>query len=108
MNSTNPQLIPKWINEEPDNFVINPGSSPVCSNEQIQLGNKEIMQICAYYLSVPRYPLFLKCGHLTCLPCFDTNYKLNFNSEFKVRCPTCKYFGSLEKTHTYKNTSRAS
>ena len=80
----NTQRIITWINEEPDNSFINPGYSPVFSDEHIQLGNKELMQICAHCLSVPRFPLFFKCGHLTCLPCLNKYYKLNFNYNFKV------------------------
>ena len=83
MNTKNTQRITEWINEEPDNFFINPGYSPVFSDEQIQLGNKELMQICAHCLSVPRFLLFFKCGHLTCLLCLYKYYKLNFNFKLK-------------------------
>ena len=61
------------------------------------------MEICVHCLSVPRFPLFFKCGHLTCLPCLNKYYKLNFNCKFKVRCPTSKYFGSFDEIYTYKN-----
>ena len=102
MNTKNTQRIITWINEEPDNSFINQGYSSVLSDEQIPLGNKELMQICAHCLSVPRFPLFYKCGHLTCLPLLDKYYKLNFNFKFKIRCPTCKHIGSLDEIHIFK------
>ena len=97
----NVRRITDWINKESDYFFINPGYYFVFIDEQIQLEDKELLQIFAHCLSVPRYPLFVKCGHLTCLPCLDKYYKLCFNFQYKIRCPTCKQFCSLDDICTF-------
>ena len=99
ISERNVQRITDWINKESDYSFIYPGYSFDFKDDQVQLEDKELLQICAHCLSVPRYPLFLKCGHLTCLPCLDKYYKLCFNFQYKIRCPTCKQFCSLDDMH---------
>ena len=67
----NIQRITEWIQSEVDYNFINPGNSISFQVDQVLLDqiDEELKQICPYCLSVPRYPLFFKCGHITCLPC---------------------------------------
>ena len=53
----NVQRITDWINKECDYSFIYPGYSFVFNDEQIKLDDKELLQICAHCLSIPRYPL---------------------------------------------------
>ena len=59
-----------------DNKFLNAGYTIGFQNDQFLLeqNDKELKQVCLYCLLVPRYPLFFKCGHLTCLPCL-TEYR---------------------------------
>ena len=98
----NVQRITDWIKQECDYSFIYPGYSFVFKDEQLQLKDKELLQICAHCLSVPRYPLFYKCGHLTCLPCLVKYYRLCFNFQYKIRCPTCKQYSSLDDIGIFK------
>ena len=106
ISARNIERITDWINKEPDYSFIYRGYSSEFKDEQIQLENKELMQVCAHCLSVPRYPLFFKCGHLTCLPCLIKYYKHYFNFQFKIICPTCKQYSSLDEINTYESEKR--
>ena len=100
------QRIIDWINKECDYLFIYPGYSVVFNDEQIKLEDKELLQICAHCLSIPLYPLFFKCCHLTCFPCLVKYYKLCFNFQYKIRCPTCKQFSSLDDIYTFNENKR--
>ena len=67
----NIQRITEWIQSEVDYNFINPSYTNDFPDDQVLLDqcDKELKQVCSNCLSVPRYPLFLKCGHLSCLPC---------------------------------------
>ena len=53
-----------------DYNFLNPGFTIVVQDDQVWLeqNDKELKQVCPHFLLVTRYPLFFKCGHLTCLP----------------------------------------
>ena len=65
----NIQRITEWIQLEVDYNFLNLGYTIAFNNDQILLeqNDKELKQICPNCLLVVRYPLFFKCGHLTCL-----------------------------------------
>ena len=67
----NIHLITKWIQSEVDYNFLNPGYKYAFQNDQVLLeqDNKELKQICPHCLVVPKYLLFFKCEHLSCLPC---------------------------------------
>ena len=67
----NIQRITEWIQSEVDYIFLNPGYNIAFNDNQILLeqNDKELKQVCTYCLLFPRYPLIVKCGHLTCLPC---------------------------------------
>ena len=46
-------------------------------------------------------PLFVKCGHLPYFLCLVKYYKLCFNFQYKIRCPTCKQVSSLNDICTF-------
>ena len=67
----NIQRITKWIQSKVDYNFLNPGYTIGFLDDQVILeqNDKELKQVCPHCLLVLRYPLFFKCGHLTCLPC---------------------------------------
>ena len=69
----NIQRISEWIKSEVDYNFLNPGYTIAFKDKQVVLeqSEKELKQVCPYCLLVPRYPLFFKCGHITCLPCLE-------------------------------------
>ena len=62
----NIQRITKWIQSEVDYNFLNPGYTYAFQNDQVLLeqNDKELKLVCPHCLLVPRYPLFIKCGHL--------------------------------------------
>ena len=52
--------------------------------------DKELKQVCLHWLVVPRYPLFFKCGHLTCHPCLKKYLRHRFMFEKILPRPICK------------------
>ena len=67
----NIQRIRKWIQAEVDYNFLNSGYTIALNDDKVLLeqNDKELKHVCPHCLLVPRYPLFFKCGHLTCLPC---------------------------------------
>ena len=67
----NTQRNTKWIQSEVDYNFLNLGYTIGFQNDQVLLehNDTELNKVCPHCLIVPRYPLFFKCGHLTCLPC---------------------------------------
>ena len=67
----NIQQITEWIQLEVDYNFLNPGYTIAFNHDHVVLeqNDKELKLVCPHWLLVPRYPLFFKCEHLTCLPC---------------------------------------
>ena len=100
----NIQRIKKWIQSEVDYNFLNQGYTIDFKDYQVLLeqNDKELKQVCPHCLLVPRYPLFFKCGHLTCLP-FLREYrrrKLMFEKLFP--CLICKQSCHLNEIYTYQ------
>ena len=64
----NIQRITEWIQSEVDSNFLNPGYTIAINDDQILLkqNDKELKQVSSCCLFVSRYPLFFKCGHITC------------------------------------------
>ena len=67
----NIQRITEWIQSEVDYNFLTPGYTITFNDDQVVLeqNDKELKQVFPHCLLVLRYPLFFKCGHLTCLQC---------------------------------------
>ena len=67
----NIQRITKLIQSEVDYNFLNPGYTIAFNDDQVLLeqNDNELKHIYFHCLLVPRYPMFFKCGHLTCLLC---------------------------------------
>ena len=62
---------------------------------------KELKQVCLHCLLVPQYPLFLKCGHLTCLPCLREYRKYKFMFEKIFPCLICRQSCRRDEIYSY-------
>ena len=104
LSPDNIQRITEWIQSKVNYSIIYPGYTNDFSNDQVLLDqcDKELKQVCPICLLVPRYPLFLKCGHLTCLPCLTEYRKDKFMFKKIFFCPICKQSCSLDKIYSYK------
>ena len=91
LSPQNIQRITEWIQSEVDYNFINPGYTNDFPDDQVLLYqcDKELKQVCPNCLLVIRYPLFLKCGHLTCLPCLKEYRKHKFMFEKIFPCSIC-------------------
>ena len=69
----NIQRITESIQSEVDYNCLNPRYTIAFKDEQVVLeqSEKELNQVCPYCLLVIRYPFFLQCKHITCLPCLE-------------------------------------
>ena len=88
----NVQRITKWIQSEVGYNFLNPGYTIGFQDDQVILeqNDKELEQVCPYCLLVPKYPLFFKCGHLTCFPCLREYRRHIVMFEKLFPCPFCK------------------
>ena len=100
----NIQRITEWIKSEMDYNFLNPGYTIAFNDDQVLLeqNDKELKQVCPHCLLVPRYPLFFKCGHLTCLPCLREYRRHRFMFEKILPCPICKQSCHLNEIYTYQ------
>ena len=100
----NIQRIKKWIQSEVDYNFLNPGYTIDFQDDQILLeqNEKQLKQVCPHCLLVPRYPLFFKCGHLTCLPCLREYRRHIVMFEKLFSCPICKQSCYLNEIFTYQ------
>ena len=87
-----------------DITFINPGYTNAFFVDQVLLDQyyNKLKQICSHCLLAPRYPLFLKCGHLTCLPCLREYPRHRFLFEKIITCPICQQFCRLNDIYSYK------
>ena len=99
----NIQRITKWIQSEVDYNFLNPGYAIAFNDDQVLLeqNDQELMQVCPHCLLVPRYPLFFKCGHLTCLQCLREYRRHIVMFEKMFPCPICKQSCLLNEIYTY-------
>ena len=100
----NTQRITKWIQSEVDYNFLNPGYSIGFQDDQVLLEHNDtkLKQVCPYCLLVPRYPLFFKCTHLTCLPCLREYQRHIVILEKLFPCPICKQSCSLNEIYPYQ------
>ena len=100
----NIQRITEWIQSEVDYNFLNPVYTIAFKDEQVVLGQSKtnLKQVCPCCLLVPRYPLFFKCGHITCLPCLEECRRHIFKFEINVLCPICKQSSCVNEIYTYK------
>ena len=87
-----------------DYNFLNPGYTITFKDEQVKLeqSGKDLKQVCPYCLLVSRYPLFFKCGHITCLSCLEECRRHIFKFEIIVPCPICKQSSRLNEIYTHK------
>ena len=100
----NIQRITKWIQSEVDYNFLNPYYTIAFNDEKVLLeqNDNELKLVCPYCLFVPRYPLFFKCGHHTCLLCLKDNRIHKFMFEKILPCPICKQSCYLNEIYTYQ------
>ena len=97
----NIQRITEWIHAELDYNFLTPGYSNAFKNKHVLLENQELKQICAICNHVSRYPLFYKCGHLTCLPRLREYKRLKFTFKLIISCPTYRQDCFMYEIYTY-------
>ena len=100
----NIQGINKWIQSEVDYNILNLGYTIGFQDDQVLLetNDKELKQVCPRWSLVPRYQLFFKCRHLTCLPCLR-EYRRNIVMFEKLfPCQICKQSCHLNEIYTYQ------
>ena len=90
----NIQRTKKWIQSEVDYNFLNPGYTIGFHDDKVLLeqSEKELKQVCTHCLLVPRYPMFFKCGHLTCLSCLRKYRRHIVMFEKLIPCKFCKQF----------------
>ena len=100
----NIQRITEWIQSEVDYNFLNPGYTITFNDDQILLeqNDKELKQVCPHCLVVPRYPLFFKYGHLTCLSYLREYRRYRFMFEKMLLCPICKQSCHLNEIYSYQ------
>ena len=101
ITAQNIRRIKEWIQAEVDFNFLALGYSNAFQDNQVLMINQELKQICAHCLLIPRYPLFFKCGHLTCLPCLREYKKLRFTFNINIPCPTCHQSCNKDEIFTY-------
>ena len=88
----NIQHITKSIQSKVDYNFISSGYTNAFTDDQVCLDqcDNELKQVCTNCLLVPRYPLFFKCKHFTCLPCCNEyrRHKIIFEKIFFFNLPT--------------------
>ena len=87
-----------------DYNFINPGNTNAFTDDQVVLDqcDNELKQVCPHCLLVTRYPLFLKCKHLTCLPCLREYQRHSLMFENIIPCPICQQSCRLDKIYSFK------
>ena len=87
-----------------DDNLLYPGYIYAFQNDFVLLeqNDKTLKQVCPHCLLVQRYSLFIKCGHLSCLPCFREYRKYKFMFEQIFLCPICLQSCCLDEIDTYK------
>ena len=100
----NIQRFREWIQSEVDYNFLNPGYTIAFNDDQVLLeqNDKELKQVCPHCLLVPRYALFFKCGHLTCLSCLREYLRHRFMFDKMLLCPICKQSCHLNEFYTYQ------
>ena len=100
----NIQRITEWLQSKVDYNFHNFGYTIAFNDDEILLeqNDKELKQVCPYFLLVPRYPFFLKCGHLTCLPWLREYRRHRVMFEKMFPCLICKQSSSLYEIYTYQ------
>ena len=96
--------ITKWIQSKVDYNFLNPGYTIAFIDDQVLLEHidKEIKQVFPHCILVPRYPLFFKCRHVSCL-LFLWEYRIHrFMFEKILYCPICKQSCHLNEIYTYQ------
>ena len=100
----NTKLITEWIQSEVDYNFLNPGYTIAFNDDQILLeqNDNKLKQVCFHCLFVPRYPLFFKCRHLTCLPCLREYRRHKFMFSKMFPCLICQQSCRLNEIYTYQ------
>ena len=100
----NIQRITKWIQSEVDYNFLNPDYTIAFNDDQIlfEQNDKELKQVCPHCLVVPIYPLFFKCGHLTCLTCLSEYRRHIVMFEKMFPCPICNQSCRLKEIYTFQ------
>ena len=98
------QWITRWIQSEVDSNFLNPGYAIAFNDDQVlpEQRETELKQVCPHCLSVPRYSLFFKCGHLKCLPCLREYRWHRFMFEKMFPCFICKSSCHLHEIYIYQ------
>ena len=104
LSPDNIQRITEWIQSEVDYNFLNPGYTIAINDDQVLLeqNDNDLKQFCSHCLLVPRYLLFIKCGHLTRLPCLREyrRHRVMFKNMFS--CPICKQSCCINEIYTYQ------
>ena len=85
----NIRRIREWIQAEVDFNFLASKLSNAFQDDQVLLNDQELKQICAHSFLISRYPLFFKCGHLTCLSCLREYKTLRCTFNINIHCFTC-------------------
>ena len=99
----NIQRITEWIQSEIYYNFLNPGYTIAFNDDQVVLeqNEKELKQGCPHCLLVPRYPMFFKCGHLTCIPCLREYQEHRVMIAKMLPFSICKQSCCINEIYTY-------
>ena len=97
----NIQRITEWIQSEVDYNFFNQGYTIAFTDNQVLLDqcDNKIKHVCPHCLLVPRYPLFVKCGHLTCLLCLRKYRRHRFMFDKILPCLICQQSCRLDEIY---------
>ena len=59
-----------------------------------------LKHVCPHCLLIPRYPLFYKCRHITCIPCLENIEDIYLFENF-YPCPIWKQCCCIDKIYSY-------
>ena len=106
----NIQRITECIQSEVDYNFLNPGYTIAFNDDQVVLkqNDKKLKHVCPHSLFIPRYPLFFKCEHLTCLLCLREYRRHGVMFDNIFPCPICKKSCCINDIYTYQVETKSS
>ena len=96
MSSDNSQRIITWLNKAPSEAYSKKEFVRGFEVAKVRLSSNDTKLSCPHCLLIPRFPLVLKCGHVSCHRCFPEWYK----SSRHLKCIYCQAPVILEEVMT--------
>ena len=85
--------IHEWVSREPSQIYLDRKFSISFNQDNINVIDRELIQVCPVCLELPRFPLILSCGHVMCHICLVELFKQRskrINKELCIKCPVCR------------------